>query len=220
MRLNINLASRPYEDVRQFLVRWGTLALAMALLTGGLVFYAVSSWRQSRDVNRQIATLQQEMDRLDRERAAGIALLNRPENREIADQSAYLNQIIARKALSWTRIFEDLERMMPPRLHVVSIQPGLNKENQLQVQLVVAGDSRDRAVELVRRMEQSPTFRQAQLHNELLQQQSGAPDLIQFEITSLYVPSAPTAAPAEKPQASAEDGKNRPAMQAAKGGAR
>lgn len=219
MRLNINLASRPYEDVRQFLVRWGTLALAMALLTGGLVFYAVSSWRQSRDVNRQIATLQQEMDRLDRERAAGIALLNRPENREIADQSAYLNQIIARKALSWTRIFEDLERMMPPRLHVVSIQPGLNKENQLQVQLVVAGDSRDRAVELVRRMEQSPTFRQAQLHNELLQQQSGAPDLIQFEITSLYVPSAPTTAPAEKPQASAEDGKTRPAMQA-KGGAR
>ena len=33
MRLDINLASQPYEDARQFWMRWGTAVGAVALLT-------------------------------------------------------------------------------------------------------------------------------------------------------------------------------------------
>ena len=33
MRLDINLASQPYEDARQFWMRWGTAVGAVGLLT-------------------------------------------------------------------------------------------------------------------------------------------------------------------------------------------
>ena len=51
-----------------------------------------------------------------------------------ATVSQFLNDLFLRKAFSWTRVFEDLERVMPPRLHVVSIHPATNTDNQLEDQ--------------------------------------------------------------------------------------
>lgn len=198
MRLNVNLATRPYEDLRSFLVRWGTLTLLLALATAGLVYYSIHNWRASGDVNRKIARMYDEMAKLDKDRSAAVATLNQPENKAIAEQSKFLNNAIQRKALSWTRVFMDLERIMPNQLHVVSITPELNSQNQLLLHLQVAGQSREKAIDLVRRMEESPTFRNAELLTEAMNKDSTKPDAVQFEITSVYVPAAEAATPAKR----------------------
>jgi type IV pilus assembly protein PilN len=192
MRLNINLASMPYEDIRRMTFRWITGLAVLLLLTAGVCTYALKTWRESRDVNQQIANLRQEIRSLDSEKAAGLALLNRPDNQKTAEQSNFLNQLIARKAFSWTRVFMDLEKLMPPGLHVVSVAPDLTKDNQLQVKMKVGGTSRDRAIELVRRMEDSPTFKQAQVLSEAAPTNPGS-DPIEFEISSVYIPAAASA---------------------------
>jgi len=61
--------------------------------------------------------------------------------------------LIERKSFSWTRVLEDLEKVMPARVHLVGIHPELDDDNQLLLKLAVAGDSHDRALELARRME-------------------------------------------------------------------
>ncbi len=94
------------------------------------------------------------------------SILNQPQNREVADQSAFLNNLFARKALSWTRVFTEMEKMMPPNIHVVSMKPEFNRDNQLVLHVVVVTSSREKAVELVRRMEKSPHFRSAQVEAE------------------------------------------------------
>ena len=215
MRVNINLATRPYEDVQQFLLRWITIVALIAALTVGLLYYTARSWRESRDVNQQISKLQAEMNRLDREKADGLAMLSRPENRETAEQARFLNNVIVRKAFSWTRAFEDLEKMMPPRIHVVSMTPELDQSNQLQLHMMVAGDLRDRAVELVRRMEESPTFRRAEVKTEsAIAPTPGKPDNVQFEITSQYLPSSEPAAAADEKKAT--DTKEQPKTETTK----
>jgi Fimbrial assembly protein (PilN) len=85
-------------------------------------------------------------------------------------------------------VFEDLERVMPPRLHVVSIHPDKAPENQLKIKLVVAGESRDRALELVRKMEGSQRFQQTQIEQESTQPGQTPGDNVQFDISALYVP--------------------------------
>jgi len=60
------------------------------------------------------------------------------------------------------------------------------KERQLEIQLRVAGDSREQALELVRRMEQSERFRRPQLRSET--SPADAPEKVQFEIVALYLP--------------------------------
>src|SRR3954471_23002725 len=155
MRLDINLASQPYEDARQFWMRWGTAVGALGLLTLILLALDVTGWITARRDRSSIAQKREMIADRDQLRAHAEQFLNRPENRTTRDQSQFLNQLIERKAFSWTRVLENLEKVMPPRVHVVSISPQLDEENQLALKMIVAGDSRDRAIELARRMEDS-----------------------------------------------------------------
>lgn len=187
MRLDINLATHAYEDARQFWFRWGTGVAVLGMVTLALSVMTVSGWYNARQDRQKLTELRTQIAERDRERASAEALLNRPENRAMRDKSQYLNELIARKAFSWTKAVEGLEKVMPPRLHLVSIQPQLNEDNQLSIKMVVAGDSAERAIELVRRMEESKHFRETRIETQAHAVQGG--DTVQFGIGALYVPS-------------------------------
>src|SRR5215469_3563302 len=188
MRLDINLASRPYEDVRQFWLRWGAGVGLLSVATLLLLFATFSGWYNARLDRQKINELRAKIAERDHERASAEATLNRAENRSIRDKSQYLNALIARKAFSWTKAFEDLERVMPPHLHLVSIKPDLNEDNQLAIKMVVAGESRQQALQLVQRMEDSRTFRQTAISTET-QSTDARGDSVKFEISALYSPA-------------------------------
>src|SRR5271167_3065050 len=194
MRFNINLASQPYEAARQFRRRIGAVVATLALVAVVLVGYIVYQRIQSRTIDQQLREVGQEINNLNQEEARARAILNKPENRDIADQSEFLNQLFARKALSWTRVFSEMERIMPPDLHVVSMKPEYTKTDDLMLHVVVATGSRSRAVELVRRMEKSNHFRQAEIVAENVTANSGdqsvGPGNIQFDIAAVYLPNA------------------------------
>jgi type IV pilus assembly protein PilN len=187
MRLDINLATHRYEDARQFWTRWGTGLAALGIGTLAMLIMTFSGWFDARIDHKKIAELQAQIAERDKERANAEAMLNRPENRAMRDKSQYLNELIARKAFSWTRAFEDMERVMPPRLHLVSLQPQLNDDNQLAIKMMVAGDSPDRAIELVKRMEESQHFRETRIDTQTASQGSSGGDAVQFVINALYV---------------------------------
>ncbi|MBS1852697.1 MAG: PilN domain-containing protein [Acidobacteria bacterium] len=189
MRLDINLASQPYEDSSQFWLRWGGGLAILSLFTLILLYFTFSGWSAARKDRELIRKAQSDLAARDQERRDAEALLDRAENRSTRDRSAFLNDLFQRKAFSWTRVFEDLERMMPPRLHVVSISPETTPDNALAVKLTVAGESRDPAIELVRRMEESQHFQQTQIESEMANPSPGPADAVQFNITALYSPA-------------------------------
>ncbi len=191
MRFDINLASSPYQDVRLFLLRWGTATGALALFTVVLVGIAFSSWWGSRDLRQQMERDTRQMQELDRDKAAAEALLSRPQNREILERSRFLNGLITRKGFSWTQLFMDLEKIMPPRVRVVSLQPQAGSQDQVALRLLVEGDSRERALDLVRRMEESERFRQPRVKSERGKEPSG----VQLEIIAFYAPERPRGTP-------------------------
>ena len=198
MRLEINLASRPYEDARQFWMRWGTAVGVVALLTLMLLILDVTGWVNARRDRKAIAEKRALIADRDQIRIGAEQFLNRPENRTTRDESQFLNQLIERKAFSWTRVLESLEKVMPPRLHVVSISPQLDEDNQLALKMIVAGDSRDRAIELAKRMEDSRRFAQTLILRES-QIQSPTGDSEQVEIAAIYIPEPmPDTAPATR----------------------
>jgi type IV pilus assembly protein PilN len=189
MRVEINLATQPYEDARQFWFRWGGALVALAIVTLGLVYFTLLGWVTANKDKRVIGqNLHQIADR-DDQKAAAQALMNLPQNSVTRDRSQFLNGLFYRKSFSWTQVFEELERVMPPRLHVVSIQPEF-AGNDLAIKLVVAGDSRDHALELVRKMEESQHFQETQIEQESAEAGSGptAGDTVKFSISALYVP--------------------------------
>jgi type IV pilus assembly protein PilN len=188
MRVDINLASRPYEDSGPLWVRWGGALAALALFTLILLYSALSGWAAARKDRGLIEQRQEQIAARDQQKAKAEETLNLPANRGTRDRAQFLNDLFLRKAFSWTKVFEDLERVMPPRLHVVSIHPEKASDNQLKIKLAVAGESRDRALELVRKMESSQRFQQTQIEQESTQPGQTPGDNVQFDITALYVP--------------------------------
>jgi Fimbrial assembly protein (PilN) len=196
MRVDINLASQPYEDARQFWMRWGTSVVLVAILTLALLAETAIGWVYAHKDQQTIANYKALIADRDRERSNAEAVLNKAENRTTRDRSRFLNELIERKAFSWTQVFQDLEKIMPARLHVVSIRPELDEQNQLQIKLAVAGESRDRALELVKHMEESPRFRQPRITAENQQTERGiAGDNVEFNISAQYVPELLETAP-------------------------
>jgi|HubBroStandDraft_5_1064220.scaffolds.fasta_scaffold02175_4 type IV pilus assembly protein PilN len=192
MRVEINLATQPYEDARRFWFRWGGGLVALAIVTLGLIYFTLLGWVTANKDKALIAqNLHQIADR-DGQKAAAQAMMNLPQNSVTRDRSQFLNALFYRKSFSWTQVFEEMERVMPPRLHVVSIQPEFAPDNELAIKLVVAGDSRDRALELVRKMEESQHFQQTQIEQETAESGSGASagDTVKFSISALYVSGA------------------------------
>jgi Tfp pilus assembly protein PilN len=185
MRLDINLATRRYEDAREFWSRWGIGVGVLGVLTLALLILTVHGWVKAGRDRQTIRQLQQQIAERDRERAQAQAFLELDINRSTRDQSQFLNGLIQRKAFSWTRVFEDLERVMPSSLHVISLKPELNDQNQLQLEMKVATDNRAGAVDLVHRMEGSKHFQSAQLVQEgSIENGTG----VSATIVAVYVP--------------------------------
>jgi type IV pilus assembly protein PilN len=203
MRLDINLASQPYEDARQFWMRWGTALAAVAIVTLALLSITISGWLAAKKDHARIADLKAGIAQRDLKRKQAEQFLNRPENRSTRDQSQFLNELIERKSFSWTRVLEDLEKVMPARVHLVSIHPELDEDNQLKLKMSIAGDSRDRALELARRMEDSRRFAGTHIETESFSP-STTGDPFKFNIVATYVPeTVPVpAAKAETPKRS------------------
>jgi type IV pilus assembly protein PilN len=195
MRVDINLASQPYEDARQFWLRWGGGLVALGILTLLLLVMTVNGWVAARKDRQLIRQYEAQSAARDKEKADAQALLNLPQNSTTRDRSQFLNDLFQRKAFSWTKAFEDLEQVMPPRLHVVSIHPELAPDNELEIKLIVAGDSRDHALDLVSKMEASKHFHETYIDEESTNPSGVSGDTVQFHITALYVPDIGNATP-------------------------
>ena len=187
MRVDINLASQPYEDARRFWLRWGGGLVALGIMTLLLLLMTVNGWMAARKDRQLIRQYQQQSAARDKEKADAQALLNQPQNSSTRDRSQFLNDLFQRKAFPWTKAFEDLERVMPARLHVVSIHPELSPDNELEIKVIVAGDTREHALDLVSKMEASQHFHDTYIEEENADTNNTG-DTVQFHISALYVP--------------------------------
>ena len=108
MRVELNLATRPFGRSRLF---WTASAAVGALLFVIAAALCLSYWRSGQlppELAAREAELQAELTELSREEAQSLGLLRQPETIEVYDRSFFLNQLLTRKGISWTKTFGDL----------------------------------------------------------------------------------------------------------------
>src|SRR5207247_11110422 len=81
MRIDINLATHPYQDARRFWKQWGLGLSALGLLTLLLVYTTVSGFVSARSDHNLIKQREEQIAERDRERTKEDRLSNTPENR-------------------------------------------------------------------------------------------------------------------------------------------
>jgi len=159
LRVPINLASEPFRRDRPLLIGSAALAVVLGLLLVYQVLTIVSERRQAASIRIAIDQQNERLRTIAAQQAKLNATLRRPENAEVLERSLFLNTLIQRKAISWTKIFADLEKVMPYNVKLVSVRlPEVDSNNQVLLDMVVGSETVPPILELFKRLEASPQF--------------------------------------------------------------
>jgi type IV pilus assembly protein PilN len=154
----VNLSSEPFKNDRP--------ALAASIVAGvvllALLTFQVATIRRERRAARAnrgtMTILDAQLRALNAEYGQIGTELRKPENTAVFDRSIFLNQLLQRKGISWTRMFSDLESVFPPTVRLVVVRPYLTIDNEVQLDLVVGANSPEPVIELIQRLENSKVF--------------------------------------------------------------
>jgi type IV pilus assembly protein PilN len=164
MILGINLATKPLETHRRFRV-FSPAALAAAALLFALLAWHVYALRraetafrlESASTEKELNVLLDERERLDR-------FFQEPENAKLHDRASFINTIIDERSFNWTRMFMDLEKILPLGVHVISIEPK-QVNGQASVKLTLGAANDEAKMKFLHALEQSGAFSHLQLAN-------------------------------------------------------
>jgi hypothetical protein len=161
---SLNLASQPFRRERAQNAAYALIAGVLACTLAVLVMLILHARAGAADLRRVIEAENRELYRHQREEAKFSGVLGRPENADVFSTSVFLNELIARRAVSWTRVFGDLETVMPSNMRLLAIRlPQIPTEdasgtNHLQLDMSVGTDRPETVVELLKRLQQSNLF--------------------------------------------------------------
>jgi type IV pilus assembly protein PilN len=205
MRVQLNLASRPFIEL-------GPIYLRLRILIAALAILAIPLWLILSTENRKAAQARARLDAVDaqiralqNQRSTSQAEMRQPQNAAVLTQSQFLNQMFARKAFSWTAVMMDLENVLPSGVQVLNIDPVVARDGTVTIRLRVSG-AHERAVDLVRNLERSRRFLSPRLARETAEtnqnkgsiEQVSASSNVNFDLVAEYnpLPDSPGKQPA------------------------
>jgi len=156
MKIPINLASQPFRRDRALLAASIAVSALLVVTLGVLVSLAIADDRQMADTRADIARLQAQLQTLTAEQAKLDAVLRKPENAEVLERSVFLNDLLARKGISWTRIFADLEQVLPHNVRVIQIHPLVDSRNRIILDMQVGAESPVPVIKMFETMAKAP----------------------------------------------------------------
>jgi hypothetical protein len=166
---SLNLALQPFRRERAQNAVYAVACLVLLCSLIVLSSLALNERGKAKQERRAIDSETAQLQALRRKQARYQGVLSRPQNADVFATSVFLNELIARRAVSWTRVFKDLGTVLPNdvRLQVIRLPqvPAQDTGGTNHVQLdMIVGTERPAAVpELLKHLEASPLFGAASL---------------------------------------------------------
>jgi len=185
MKIGINLATEPFRRDRPLILGSVVVGALLLGLLCMLVYIAASERSMAAEARSSIARLDSQLQVLTQEQTKLEAVLREPKNAEVLERSLFLNSLLLRKGVSWTRIFQDLEKVTPSNVRVVTVRPQINNAtNELMLDMVVGAQSSDPVNTFVAELEKSAVFSLPTVHNS--QPPSQTDPLYKYRISVNY----------------------------------
>src|SRR5262249_40844226 len=183
MILRNNIASTPVKNdslfflgcLFLFLAAIGLTAFNLKSLSSGYLDSSRLESKISEEQNKR-AELRKQSDNL----RAKIIAIKTP---EFVNASQFFDNAIKRRTFSWTTLFDQFERALPPNVKMVSIIPTI-RDTDINITMEVAGRTLNDVITLVKALQASPAFDDVVFRDE---RQSA--DGLHFNIALRYLPA-------------------------------
>ena len=184
MYVRLNLATKPLVSHRRFLMGAALVGLVASVLLVALGWRFYILRKADEDYRARLGKIQLEMDHLRDQRNDLESFFNRDQNRHLQERAKFIGAVIESRSFNWTRMFMDLEHTLPPGVHVLRVEPKLER-GSAAVRFVVGGSSEEAKVKLLKAFEESKSFARVELTSEGLPKQ-GSTDAFTVEFSAVY----------------------------------
>ncbi len=172
MKIPINLASQPFRRDRAMLAASIAVSVLLVGTLAGLIALTLLDRAQLADVRHDLEQTNREIRAVAAQQASFDSVLRKPENAEVLERSVFLNELLYRKGISWTKIFADLETTLPYNVRIMTIRPYINKDNKVTLDMQVGAETPGAVIEFLKALESSPLFESAYVPSSLAPSQS------------------------------------------------
>jgi len=163
---DLNLSTRRFPAYRAVNIGMVTVLIVLVLLS---VWQAVGFVRYSK-MAQAIRGTEQDLRVDDQVLGKHVAelesRLDRPESTAKLSEIGFLNHLILRRNFSWTRLFADLEDMVPDNVHLTNLTPDVGANGAVTLHLGVQAHSIADVTVFVNRLEKSPVFENVTISSE------------------------------------------------------
>jgi hypothetical protein len=212
----INLSTRPFYNDRLVRVMLGLLTLLVLGLTAFNVFQVLRLTSRDAEVRSQAERAEADAARLRSQAASIRQTINRDQLSAVQAASREANQLIDRRAFSWTDLFNRFEATLPGSVRIASVTPQIDQQGRMLVAVTVVSRRVEDLDGFIEALEKTGAFREVLSRQEEAQEDGTLRSVIQgyYRVASgatqaaTPAPAAPSSEePAAPPTARAEGGR-------------
>ena len=157
MRIPINLSTEPFRHNRAKVVISAVCSVLLLILLGAQTYIILGERASAAESRNSVAMLDAQLRALTTEQNNIDGTLRQPVNAEVLQQSVLLNALVQRKAISWARLFADIEGVLPNSVRLIQIRlPQVNTRNEVTLDIEVGTLQPENAFEFTSRLQNSP----------------------------------------------------------------
>ena len=184
---DLNLSTQPFPAYRLTTIALVCLLIVLAVISvwqaRGFIHYS----NMARSIRGEEQERRVEAEALARRVAELESRLDRPESTAKLNEISYLNHLILRKDLSWTKLFRVLEDMVPENVHLTNLTPLVGANGTVTMRLGVRARSMADIKLFLERVEGSPLFDEISVTVEEKTDPKAAAD-VDVTLSSVYYP--------------------------------
>lgn len=157
-RARLNLATNPSGGYRALFVLECAMAVALVGTAVGLTVVLVSSEGPPGELLARERELDSEQSSLRDLAASASAKTQGARPAEVIERTAFLNELLIRKGVSWTRTFLDLEEVLPPNVRVLTIEPEVARGDTIRLDMTLSAKAPEDFIGFLKTLEGSALF--------------------------------------------------------------
>lgn len=185
MKIRLNVATQPLESHRRFVAGAAGLGLVGLVALVVLSISVARAWRENRGQRAEVSGYRSQLAQLDGQRQQLAVFFDSPQTKTVVDRATFLNSLIDQRSFPWTKIFTDLEKVLPTGVRVMSIAPEM-RNGEVDVKLAVGATNSASANAFLKALQASPAFSQMRVRDETRTQGTDQQDQLQIQLDAVY----------------------------------
>jgi hypothetical protein len=157
--LRTNLATRPFYNDRAVRVGIGAGVIVVAAFTAFNLLQAASLNARNNEMSQRAQEAERQKAEYTKQAQTIRQSLNTAEMSAVQHAAQEANLLIGRRVFSWTDLFNQFERTLPPEVRIAAVEPQVDDDGQMLVAITVFSRRPEDLNEFMDQLETTGRFR-------------------------------------------------------------